>query len=86
MKTSDLRTTRLEDLKDITVSDQVHGDRLCTALLHRRRDGTKDRTRGLTGLVPALDLPVGQRIDDLRRLSGYTKGSSETLVPSPGQS
>lgn len=35
MRTSDLGITRLEDLEDIAVSGQVHGDRLCTALLHR---------------------------------------------------
>lgn len=86
MRTSDLGTTRLEDLEDIAVSGQVHGDRLCTALLHRRGDGAKDRTRGLTRSVPGLYLLLGQRVGDLCQLSGYTKGSSETLVPCPGQS
>jgi hypothetical protein len=70
-----LRKTCLEDLEDVAVSDQVHGDRLCTALLHRRRDSTEDRARGLSRLVPALDFLSGQRIDNLNQVLEYPKGS-----------
>jgi hypothetical protein len=34
MRTPSLRITDLEDLENITVSDQVHGNGFCTTLLH----------------------------------------------------